>query len=264
MSMSDKWQFLSPRRYPVPWIALGLIVLNAALILPLFQGGYTPYRDSGETAYLSGARFLSENFFQAAWNREWFLGFPFLQFYPPGLLYLVAGLHTLFGLSIGSAYRVVTALAYIGTPAALFIFVRYLTGRSYPALISSVIYSLAPSFIYWLPSARAVAADFGYAPWPLVALLKQGEGPHLMALAFIPLAALGLQRALRHPSRRNVAFTALTILAVALLDRIAFFALGILLSGVVFSELLVGFEWAKLRVILAWVVLTIGLYFFWL
>jgi glycosyltransferase involved in cell wall biosynthesis len=262
--MSHKWQFLLPRRSPVLWMALGLIVLNAALIFPLFRGGYTPYVDSGESTYLSGARFLSENFSRAAWNPEWFLGFPFHQFYPPGLPYLVASLHTLFGLSLTSAYRVLTGLAYIGTPAALFLFVRYLTGRSYPAAISSVIYSLAPSFIYWLPSARAVGADFGYAPWPLVALLQQGEGPHLMALAFIPLAALGLQRALRHISRRNVLFTALMILAVALLDRIAFFALGIILFGVIFSELLVGFEWAKLRVILAWAFLTVTLYAFWL
>jgi|GEM_PF-957525 len=261
--MSDKWQRLSPKRYPVPWMVLSLIVLNAVLIFPLFRGGYTPYLDSGESAYLSGARFLSENFPRTAWNPDWFLGFPFHQFYAPGLLYLVASLRLLFGFSIASAYRVLTGLAYIGTPAALFLFVRYLTGRSYPAMISSLIYSLAPSFIYWLPSVRAVAADFGYAPWPLVALLQQGEGPHVMALALIPLAALGLQHALRHPSRRNLFFTALTILAVALIDRIAYFALGIILFGVIFAELLVGFDWTKLRVMLAWLLLTAGLYVFW-
>jgi len=250
-------------RYHTTLIFFGLVGLNTALVLPLFYGGYTKYMGSIESAFLTDARFISENFPYVSWNREWYMGFPFHLFYNPALPYVVAGVHKVSGISITSAYRILIGIFYVLIPGTMFLFVYYLTDRRYPAAVAALIYSLAPSFCYLIPEVRNDAAHFGYSPWHLRVLLRYGEGPHISALAFTPLAALGLMRAMRHPSLRNIVLAALAISAVAMTNWVALFALTVILLVVVLSEILVGDCWRKFKTALACIVLTYGLCAFW-
>ena len=250
-------------RYHGILTALGLLVFNVALVFPLFRGGYTPYMGSIETTWLTNARFAVEHFPHVSWDPLWYMGVPFRLIYPPALVYIVAGLHSVPGISIASAYRIVTGAFYVFTPVTLFFFVYYLTGRRGPAAIGAFVYSLAPSFCYLISDVRSDAASFGYAPWQLAVMLRYGEGPHISSLAFTPLAALGLMRAMRRPSLRNTLFAALAISAVALINVIGLFALAVVLFVVVVSEILVGRGWEKLKSALACMLLTYGLCAFW-
>lgn len=250
-------------RYYTIIIVLGLVAFNAILVLPLFWGGYTPYMGSIETAFLSDARFIAESLPHLGWNPLWYMGFPFHLFYNPGLPYVVAGVHSLLGISIASAYRLLIAAFYICVPATLFLFVYYITRRRYPAAVAGLIYSVAPSFCYLISGVRNDAAGFGYAPWQLVVLLRYGEGPHIMGLAFVPIAALGLMHAMRKPSLRSILLAALAISAVALTNFIALFSTAIILVILILSEILVGKGWQKLKAALASAFLAYGLCAFW-
>lgn len=244
-------------------IAAGIFAINIAIVWPLFSGGYTTYMASIESAFLTDARFIAENFPYASWNPLWYMGFPFHLFYTPVLPYMVAVLHLIGDISIASAYRILIGIFYAAMPAALFLFVHYLTGRRYPAVIAALVFSLAPSFSYVVAGVRNDASSFGQGPWHLVALLKYGEGPRVSALAFTPLAALALMHAMRHPSFRHILLAALAISAVAMINWIALFGLTLILFVIAVSEMLVGRGWAKLTVAVGSIILTYGLSAFW-
>lgn len=244
-------------------IATAIFVGNILIIRPLFSGGYTPYMGSIESAFLTDARFISNNFPFASWDPQWYMGFPFHLFYTPGLPYMVAGLHLAFGVPLETGYRILTAIFYSLVPVSLFFFVYYLRKRRLPGVIAAVFYTLAPSFSYILPSVRGDAKSFGGAPWQLVVMLKYGEGPHIAALAFTPLAALAMMHAMRKPSFLRILMAALAIFAVAMINWIGLFALTLILFIVVVFEMLTGEGWQKLKVALAAIALSFCLSAFW-
>ncbi|TET95319.1 MAG: hypothetical protein E3J29_07050 [Dehalococcoidia bacterium] len=85
-------------------VSLGLALLNAVVVLPLFAGEYTQYMGSIEAARLSEARFINENWPYVGWNPLWYLGAPFHLFYTPLRPYLAAALAKLpLGLSTAAA-----------------------------------------------------------------------------------------------------------------------------------------------------------------
>ncbi|MFQ5812380.1 MAG: hypothetical protein ACE5I2_04205 [Anaerolineae bacterium] len=246
-------------------VSLGLALLNAVVVLPLFTGEYTQYMGSIEAAFLSDARFIDENWPYVSWNPLWYLGFPFHLFYSPLLPYLVAAVHKLpLALSTAAAYRLVTAFAYVLGPVTLYLFVRYLTKRELTAVLAALAYSLMPSFIYLIGSVRADALAAGHGPWRLIVMTRYGEGPHIAALTLIPLAALLFLHALKRPSFISYVIAALAVTAIALINWIALFALVLILAVVLFSEMLLGDPGRKL--ISAFTVATIayGLGAFWL
>lgn len=255
------WPFAA--RYNTTVIVLGLVALNAALVFPLFWGGYTRDMGSIESSWLTDARFIAENFPHVSWDPLWYMGIPYRLTYPPALPYMMAGLHFLSGLSIATAYRDLTAVFYVWIPVSLFFFVYYVTRRRYPATIAALVYSIAPSFSYVIPDVRNDAASFGYAPWHLIVLLRYGEGPHISSLALSPLAALGLMHAMRRPSLRNIVLASLAMSAVALINVIGLFALAVILLVVIVSEMIVGNGGRKLKTALSCVLLTYGLCAFW-
>ncbi|MFH1484798.1 MAG: hypothetical protein ABIH46_01890, partial [Chloroflexota bacterium] len=244
-------------------IAGGIFAVNVTIVWPLFSGGYTTFMGSIESAFLTDARFIAENFPYASWNSLWYMGFPFHLFYTPALPYLVAILHLLGDMSVSSAYRIFIGISYAAIPATFFLFVYYLTRRFCPAIIAALVFCLAPSFCYLIAGVRNDAPSFGLGPWHLVVLLKYGEGPHVSALAFTPLAALTLMHAMRHPSFRHVLLAALAISAVAMINWIALFGLTLILLLVLVSEMLLGRAWSKLKVTVVTTILTYGLCAFW-
>ena len=91
-----------------------------------------------------------------------------------------------------------------------------------------------------------------------------GEGPHIAALALIPLAALFFLRALRKPSFAGYVIAALLMTAIALTNWIALFAVVLMLAVVLFSEMLLGEPGRKLISAFAVAAIAYGLSAFWL
>ena len=246
-------------------VSLGLALLNAVVVFPLFTGEYTQYMGSIEAASLSNARFIDEHWPYVGWNPLWYLGFPFHLFYSPLLPYLVAAVHKLpLLLSIPAAYRFVTAVAYVLGPVTLYLFVRYLMKRELTAVLAALAFSLMPSFVYVIGEVRADALATGYAPWRLIVMTRYGEGPHIAALTLIPLAALFFLHALKRPSFTSYVIAALAVTAIALMNWIALFALVLILAVILVSEMLLGEPGRK--VISAFVISLVayGLSAFWL
>ncbi|MBI4318639.1 MAG: hypothetical protein HY675_09130, partial [Chloroflexi bacterium] len=222
-------------------VAALLFAVNIILVLPLFQGGYTQYLGSIESAFITDARFISENGLFATWSPLWYMGFPFHLFYTPLLPYLAALGHSLWpALSVASSYRMVSALLYALGPSTLYVFALYLTRRRLTAVICAAGYSVLPSVVYLIPGIRSDATSFGWAPWQLVVMVKYGEGPHINSLTFTPLAAMFFLHALRRPSMLSYLLAGLAIAAVALINWIGLFALVVILAILLLSEALAG------------------------
>jgi len=242
---------------------LGLLVLNVAVVHPLFQGEYTQYWASVEPVYMAVARFITQHPLYPTWNPLWYGGYPFRIFYTPLLPYTLALIHALSPLSIPAVYRLVTASLYLLAPLTWYALVLYLTKRRLTAISAALAYSLLPSFVYLIPEVRNVAQGFGYAPWRLLVLMLYGEGPHTCALAFTPLAALFFLRALREPKFANYLIAAFFISLVALINFIALFSLGMILVAILISEMVIGQPSEKLKRGLISGLLTYGLCAFW-
>jgi len=247
-------------------ISLGLALLNTVIVLPLFSGEYTQYMGSIEASYLSYGRFIDENWPYVSWNPLGYLGFPFRLFETPLLPYLLAAIHKLpLALSTAAAYRLVTAFAYVLGPVTLYLFVRYLTKRDLTAVLAALAYSLMPSFVYVMGGVRAdpSVGVYGHPPWRLIVMTWYGEGPHIAALALTPLAALFFLWALKKPSFASYLIAALFVTAIALTNWIALVAAAIMLTVVLFSEMLLGEPGRKLISASAVAAIAYGLSAFW-
>jgi len=240
---------------------IAVFLLNLVLAYPLLTGEYTAYVGSIESAFISDARFIAENYPNLTWNPLWYAGFPFHFSYSPVLPYLTAVAQYAYPyVSVSQAYRIITALSYCLCPFTLYIFVRYLTKRDVAAWIAAVTYSIAPSTMYFLiPGLGSFASSFSNAPWSIVVLTVFGEGPHTTALAACPVAALAFLHALRNPRPRNYVFAGLATAYVALTNLIGFFSLFLILLILFYSELILGNVTRKLKTALLCVVISYGL-----
>ncbi|MBI3286621.1 MAG: hypothetical protein HYZ68_01095 [Chloroflexi bacterium] len=243
---------------------LFILALNIALVYPLFNSAYTRYIASIESAFIADARFIAQNFPHLSWNPVWYSGFPFHLFYMPLLPFLIAALHGIApDLSLSEAYRVVTGSFYVLNPAALYMLVYHLTRRPSSAFLAAWIYSVIPSLGYLFPEVGSVGAHLGYAPWRLVVLLLYGEGPHIAALTFVPLAGLAFLYALRHGQRRGYLATAVLISLIALTSTTALYGFALLALVLFISEAFQGHLARKLRVTVACALWAFGLSAFW-
>jgi len=238
-----------------------VFLLNLILAYPLFTGEYTAYIGSIESAFISDARFIAENYPNLTWNPLWYAGFPFHLAYSPLLPYLTAIVHCAYpSISIPQAYRIITAVSYCLGPSTLYVFVRYLTKRDVAGWIAAVTYSISPSTMYFvIPSLGNFANSFSNAPSSFVVLTVFGEGPHITALAACPVAALTFLHALRNSRPRNYVFAALATAYVALTNLIALLSLFLILLILFYSELILGNARKKVKTALLCLVVAYGL-----
>ena len=178
--------------------SLVLLLLTAALIAPLFTAGYLDLWHSIESTFIADARFLSEHWPHPGWQPLWYCGTRFDYVYPPALRYGTAGLSLLLGIEPVRAYHLYIAFFYCLGIVAVYAFVRVAGGSRAAGWLSAVATALlSPSFLL----IRTMRHDaFHLAPVRLGVLVRYGEGPHITALALLPLALLFAWRAL--PGRR--------------------------------------------------------------
>ncbi|MBZ5575405.1 MAG: hypothetical protein LAP40_02460 [Acidobacteriia bacterium] len=182
---------MKARWKPPPWAeilldSLLIFFLTAVLIHPLFRAGYFENWRSIESTFISDARFLMEHWPHPQWQPLWYTGTRFDYIYPPALRYGTALLAKAFGCLPVEAYHLYTALFYCLGISGVYLLVSVATRSRVAAWLAAAASALgSPSFlmlkIYRLDSFRHV-------PQRLHVLVQYGEGPHMTALALIPIA----------------------------------------------------------------------------
>jgi len=220
-------------------VPAAIFALNFAVIYPLFMGEYTSYMGSIESAFLDYARFIAKNYPNLNWNPLQYCGYPFHLFNTPFLSYTIAFLHMIFpAISIAQGYRIIVAIMYAFGPVTLYFFTKYLTQRWRTALLTATMYSLIPSFL----NGIAILNDTR-----LIILTVFGEGPHVIGLTVIPVAALTFLHALQEPGFKNYVVAAMTIAVTALINLIAVYSLAFIITVILLSELILGEQRRKFK-----------------
>lgn len=206
--------------YPAP-----LFLLNAYICHELFGLEYQLFRESGEAAYIGISRYILDNWGDLSWWPLWYGGVPFENTYPPLLHAIVAAAAGLVEISTARSHHAVTAFFYCLGPVALYWLAVRLSGSAAWSFAAGLVYSLLSPAALLMPF---VARELG-SPWGarrLQALVYYGDGPHLTALALVPLAVLLLDAALVKRRPAYYLLAALSMAAVALSNWLGAFALA--------------------------------------
>jgi hypothetical protein len=172
-----------------------IFLLTGALIKPLFKVKYLDKWASIESTFISDARFLAEHWPHPNWQPLWYCGTRFDYVYPPMLRYGTAGLTKLFPILPVRAYHIYTAFFYCLGIAGVYLFVRICSGSRGAAWLAAIAATLvSPSFLF-MKDARADA--WYWVPQRLGVLVRYGEGPHMTALALLPIALAFAYRAMQ-------------------------------------------------------------------
>jgi hypothetical protein len=194
-----------------------LIVLNVAVAGRLFVTEYTIHWGSIEAAYVSLSTQILAQWPEFSWFPLWYEGIPFQNAYPPLLHFLVAGYAAVTGVSAALAHHAVSGAMYCGTALALFALVRALGGSVAQGFAAGLIASCVSFSAFLIPMVRHdMRTVFG--PRRLHALVQYGEGPHITAMALLPLAIVALHFALR-PAKTPWRWTAPVALAAVVLSN---------------------------------------------
>jgi hypothetical protein len=158
-----------------------------------------------EGAFIGLARYIRDHFPHLGWMPLWYGGIPFPDSYPPLLHVTVAAVSAVAHISAGLAYHLVTAIFYSLAPVALYWALGRMGASRSAAFMAAAGYSLFSPTIWLVQSFRR---DIGgwFAPCRLDAMVSWGEGPHITALMFLPVAIGALYVAItRQTAARSVA-----------------------------------------------------------
>ncbi len=175
---------------------LVVFLLVAILIRPLFRVKYLELWGSIESTFIADARFLHDNWPHPNWQPNWYCGTRTDYIYPPALRYGTAVISKVVPKVLPvRAYHIYTAFFYCFGIAAVYMLARYGSqSRAVGLLAAAATALVSPSYLF-NPEIR-FDAPF-QIPYRLNVLMRYGEGPHMTALAWIPLAVLFSFRALQ-------------------------------------------------------------------
>jgi len=234
----------------------GVIFLLAAfLIQPLWRIEYLKNWGSIDSTFIADARFLKEHGPHPEWQPLWYCGTRFDYIYPPALRYGTALLSVLCNVSTARGYHLYTALFYALVPVGVYGLLRAAgSARIWGWIAAAATVTLSPSFLF----LRSFREDsLLRMPQRLNVLIKWGEGPHVSALALIPVALACAWLAIRDGRRRWIALAAVFSALVVSHNFYGALALGMWLALVVWSLWITHMDrriWTRAAVIavLAW------------
>ena len=164
-----------------------LVFLYAAILIrPYFKARYMDEWASIESTFISDARFLAAHWPHPQWQPLWYTGTRFDYIYPPALRYGTAAISKFIGYWPVKAYHFYVALFYALGIAGVYLLIRTASGSRGAAYLGAVCTSLMSPIFLFLPRYRHDA--WRLMPQRLGVLVKYGEGPHISALALIPIA----------------------------------------------------------------------------
>jgi hypothetical protein len=250
------------RRNEIMLDFLLLCLIAAGLIRPLFKAGYLDKWASIESSFIADARFLMAHWPHPQWQPLWYAGTRFDYIYPPALRYGTALISMLTGIWPVRAYHIYISFFYCVGIAGVYLLVRVGAGSRGMAWAAAMATALmSPSFLF-LTNIRN--DSWMLLPARLGVLAKYGEGPHMTALALIPIALAFAWRAF--DSYRPGAIALASLFCAAVVSHNFYGAIAL----VVFYPILVWSFWitrqdARIRVpAIVIPVLTYGLTAFWL
>lgn len=163
-----------------------VFLFTAILIRPYFKAKYTDKWASIESTFIADARFLIEHWPHPQWQPLWYTGTRFDYVYPPALRYGTAIVSKVTGFWPVKAYHFYTAFFYAAGIAGIYLLIRVGSGSRGSAWLGAVSTALMSPIFLFMPRFRGDA--WMLQPQRLGVLVKYGEGPHMTALALIPIA----------------------------------------------------------------------------
>ncbi len=163
-----------------------VFLFTAILIRPYFKAKYTDKWASIESTFIADARFLVQHWPHPQWQPLWYAGTRFDYIYPPALRYGTALVSKITGFWPVKAYHFYTALLYAIGIAGVYLLIRIGSNSRGCAWLGAVATSLMSPIFLFMPRFRGDA--WKLTPQRLGVLVKYGEGPHMSALALIPIA----------------------------------------------------------------------------
>ena len=193
-----------------------LVTVNVLVCRKLFLLEYLDHMQSNEGAFIALARMLREYPTETLWWPFWNAGMPYTHTYFPLLpaasaLVAVAG-----GMAPAAAFHTVCAVFYCLGPVTLYLMARRFAGNSWASFGAALGYSLLSPSALLIPAIREDVGGLWHAR-RLHNLVFYGESPHVVALTFVPLAALLACRALR--GRRTAVLPTGVLLSAVLLTN---------------------------------------------
>lgn len=239
-----------------------IFLFAAALIRPLFKAGYLDKWASIESSFIADARFLIAHWPHPQWQPLWYAGTRFDYVYPPALRYGTALISMATGWLPVRAYHFYVSFFYCVGIAGVYFFARIATKSRPLAWLAGIATALmSPSFLF-LVNMRNDAWQL--LPARIGVLAKYGEGPHMTALAFIPIALAFTWLALEAWRPWAIGLAALSCAAVVSNNFYGAIALFVFYPILVWSFWITRLD-PRIRIpALAIPVLTYGLTAFWL
>jgi len=190
-----------------------LIAVAAALLIgPMFKTKYYENWMTIDSTFIADGRYLSENLPHPGWDHIWYGGTRWDYIYPPALRYGTALLSKAFHLVPARGYHLYTAIFYALGIVFVYVFARFGSGvRAAGWLAAFCAATLSPCYLF-LKDMRLDTQPF--MPQRLNVLVRYGEGPHMTALALLPLGLALSWRGLRAGETRWLAGAALVFALV--------------------------------------------------
>jgi hypothetical protein len=163
-----------------------VFLFTAILIRPYFKAKYTEKWASIESTFIADARFLVQHWPHPQWQPLWYAGTRFDYIYPPALRYGTAIISKLTGFWPVKAYHFYAALLYAIGIAGVYLLIRIGSKSRGSAWLGAVSTALMSPIFLFMPRFRGDA--WMLQPQRLGVLVKYGEGPHMSALALIPIS----------------------------------------------------------------------------
>ena len=240
-----------------------LVFLYAAMLVkPYFKARYEDKWASIESSFISDARFLAEHWPHPQWQPLWYGGTRFDYIYPPALRYGAAAISKLTGFWPVQAYHFYVALFYALGIAGVYLFMRVGTKSRACAWLGAVATSLMSPIFLFMPRFRGDAWQL--QPQRLGVLVKYGDGPHMSALALIPIALAFTWLALEKRRPWAIAAAALVAAGVVANDFSGATALAVFYPTLVWSFWITRQEKRIVMPAVAIPLLAYGLTAFWL
>jgi hypothetical protein len=205
------------RRRAAWWIAPpALFALNFAMAARLFRVEYLAKMAFIDGQFAAMARHVAEHPGDLLWWPQWSCGLPWPNIYMP-LLYMTMGFASLAtGHSPALLYHQITAAAFCLGPVFVYLMALAMSRKPVQSFLAAAAYSVFSP----CASIPVIRADL-HSLWNLrrmQVLAFYGEGPHIAALALVPLAILFLYLAL---TRRKFAWRLLagTLMAATVMTN---------------------------------------------
>jgi len=213
-----------------------IVYLNFSLVRFLFEGQFNQNLASIEISYIQMAKFWVEG--GGLWQPLWYLGYPWHVFYTPLLPFLEVILHNFLGFDFGQAYRVITAVAYSLVPISLYLFVWQITKSKTGAMVASLFYSFVPSIIAFIfPEVANDTLSGIFEPRRFTILVRWGEGPHTLALVFLPLFGAFLSKYFENAKFVYLLASSIFLGLIFLTNALVVWAALLLFLALILSEL---------------------------